>query len=105
MCFLVPQVRDGLLKNIKRRMTPQPVKIRADVELTCFQYDGIEHIKTAIRAAEAQGTEVRLIETPECRHACCLLLCAWSMFWCVVLYAADWVLARICLQSVHRLLA
>lgn len=40
-------------------MTPQPVKIRADVELTCFQYDGIEHIKAAMRAAEAQGTEVR----------------------------------------------
>jgi translation initiation factor 2 subunit 1 len=52
------QVKDALLKNIKRRMTPQPVKIRADVELTCFQYDGIEHIKAAMRAAEAQGTEV-----------------------------------------------
>lgn len=45
----VVQVRDALLKNIKRRMTPQPLKIRADVELTCFQYDGIEHIKSAIR--------------------------------------------------------
>jgi hypothetical protein len=50
-------VRDALLKNIKRRMTPQPLKIRADVELTCFHYDGIEHIKTAMRAAEATSTE------------------------------------------------
>eukprot|EP00201_Polytomella_parva_P009663 CAMPEP_0175057384 /NCGR_PEP_ID=MMETSP0052_2-20121109/11234_1 /TAXON_ID=51329 ORGANISM="Polytomella parva, Strain SAG 63-3" /NCGR_SAMPLE_ID=MMETSP0052_2 /ASSEMBLY_ACC=CAM_ASM_000194 /LENGTH=327 /DNA_ID=CAMNT_0016322591 /DNA_START=105 /DNA_END=1084 /DNA_ORIENTATION=- len=58
--ILDDQVRDALLKNIKRRMTPQPVKVRADVELTCFQYDGIEHIKTAIRAAEACGT-------PECQ--------------------------------------
>ncbi|MEW5298660.1 MAG: hypothetical protein WDW36_001753 [Sanguina aurantia] len=50
-------VKDGLLKNIKRRMTPQPVKIRADVELTCFHYDGIEHIKAAMRAAEASGND------------------------------------------------
>lgn len=33
------------MKNIRRRMTPQPVKIRADVELTCFSYDGILHIQ------------------------------------------------------------
>lgn len=51
------QVREALLKNIKRRMTPQPLKIRADVEMTCFTYDGIEHIKAAIRAAEAQSIE------------------------------------------------
>ena len=48
---------DALLKNIKRRMTPQPLKIRADVELTCFVYDGIERIKDAMRAAEAAGNE------------------------------------------------
>jgi hypothetical protein len=51
------QVREALLKNIKRRMTPQPLKVRADVEMTCFTYDGIEHIKSAIRAAEAQSAE------------------------------------------------
>ncbi len=55
------QVREALLKNIKRRMTPQPVKVRADVELTCFQYDGVEHIKVAMRAAQAQSTEVRTL--------------------------------------------
>ena len=44
-------------KNIKRRMTPQPLKIRADVELTCFAYDGVLHIKEAMRAAEAVSTE------------------------------------------------
>lgn len=54
---LTPAVKEALLKNIKRRMTPQPLKIRADVELTNFHYDGIEHIKTAIRAAEAMSTE------------------------------------------------
>jgi translation initiation factor 2 subunit 1 len=52
-----PQVHEQLLKNIKRRMTPQPLKIRADVELTCFAYDGIERIKAAMRAAEAVSNE------------------------------------------------
>jgi hypothetical protein len=50
-------VHEALLKNIKRRMTPQPVKIRADVELTCFAYDGVERIRDAMRAAEALGNE------------------------------------------------
>ncbi len=45
-------VRDALLVNIRRRMTPQPLKIRADVELTCFGYDGVLHIKEAMRAAQ-----------------------------------------------------
>lgn len=55
--ILTDQVKEALLLNIKRRMTLQPLKIRADVELTCFHYDGIEHIRTAMRAAQAAGTE------------------------------------------------
>lgn len=39
------QVKDHLMRNIKRRMTPQPLKIRTDVELTCFKYDGVLHIQ------------------------------------------------------------
>ena len=33
------ELKDTLVKNIRRRMTPQPLKLRADVELTCFTYD------------------------------------------------------------------
>ena len=50
-------VKEALVKDIRRRMTPQPLKIRADVELTCFAYDGVLHIKEAMRAAEAVSTE------------------------------------------------
>ena len=42
---LTEAVKEAVLKNIKRRMTPQPLKIRADVELTCFVYDGVLHIQ------------------------------------------------------------
>jgi translation initiation factor 2 subunit 1 len=51
-------VRDALVKDIRRRMTPQPLKIRADVELTCFEYDGVLHIKDAMRAAEGVTADV-----------------------------------------------
>lgn len=46
---LTDEVKDAIMKNIRRRMTPQPVKIRADVELTCFSYDGILHIQVGRR--------------------------------------------------------
>lgn len=50
-------VAQALLKDIRRRMTPQPLKIRADVELTCFEFDGILSIQSAMRAAEDVSTK------------------------------------------------
>jgi len=55
--------------NIGRRLTPQPVKIRADLEVTCFGYDGIDAIKTALKAGEALSTpeipiKVKLVAPP-----------------------------------------
>ncbi len=38
-------------------MAPQPVKIRADFELICFQYEGIDAIKEALRKGEEISTE------------------------------------------------
>lgn len=54
---LTEEVNDAIMKNIRRRMTPQPVKVRADVELTCFSYDGVLHIQDSMRAAGAESTE------------------------------------------------
>ena len=54
---LTEEVKDALVKAISRKMTPQALKIRADVEMTCFNYDGILHIQAAMRAAEASGSE------------------------------------------------
>ena len=48
-------VKEALVKDIRRRMTPQPLKIRADVELTCFEYDGVVRIKEAMRSAVAMS--------------------------------------------------
>ena len=44
---MTEEVKQALIKNIRRRMTPQPLRIRADIELRCFQYDGVLHIKVS----------------------------------------------------------
>jgi len=54
------ELKDAVVKNIKRRLTPQPVKVRADVEITCFQYEGIDAIKKALINGEATST----VDTP-----------------------------------------
>lgn len=46
----------ALLDTIARRLTPQAIKLRADIELTCFQPAGIDAIKKALRAGEAVST-------------------------------------------------
>ena len=49
-------VKSELQSYISKRLTPQPTKVRADVEVTCFGYEGIDAVKNALRAAEAQNT-------------------------------------------------
>ncbi|KAF6164859.1 hypothetical protein GIB67_017062 [Kingdonia uniflora] len=61
---LTEEIKDVLIKNIKRRMTPQPMKIRADIEMKCFQFDG-----EAMRKAEAAGNsdcpvKIKLVAPP-----------------------------------------
>ncbi len=60
---------DELKLYIRRRLAPQPIKIRADVEVSCFTYDGIDAIREALFAGIAVGTEnspikIRLIAPP-----------------------------------------
>ncbi|KAJ1311138.1 hypothetical protein OPQ81_009639 [Rhizoctonia solani] len=50
-------VLSSLMATIARRLTPQPIKLRADIELTCFQPTGIDAIKRALTAGEAVSTE------------------------------------------------
>lgn len=66
---VTPEVKDALVKNIRRRMTPQPLKIRADIEMKCFQFDGVLHIKEAMRKSEAAGNDdcpvkIKLVAPP-----------------------------------------
>jgi len=62
-------VKKALLLNISRKLTPQPIKLRADLEVTCFAYQGIDAIKEALKAGEALSTEdmsikIKLVAPP-----------------------------------------
>lgn len=67
--FSTEIVKNELQSYIGKRLTPQPTKVRADVEVTCFGYEGIDAVKNALRAAEAQNTpetqvKVKLVSPP-----------------------------------------
>ncbi|KAJ6601639.1 eukaryotic translation initiation factor 2 alpha subunit-domain-containing protein [Mycena sp. CBHHK59/15] len=54
----VPAATHALLTaTIARRLTPQPIKLRADIELTCYTPAGIDAIKRALRSGEKASTD------------------------------------------------
>lgn len=55
-------VLNELKLYILRRLTPQAIKVRADVEVLCFSYEGIDAIKRALKAAEAVSTETMQVK-------------------------------------------
>ncbi|KAI0244744.1 hypothetical protein L0F63_003502 [Massospora cicadina] len=64
-----PEVKEELLNKIRAKLTPQPTKLRADIEATCFGYDGIDTIKAALLAGEACSNknnqiQIRLVAPP-----------------------------------------
>ena len=48
-CGLDEQTKTVLLENIQQKLTQQAVKIRADVEVACYTYEGIDAVKEALR--------------------------------------------------------
>ncbi|EIM80520.1 uncharacterized protein STEHIDRAFT_68245 [Stereum hirsutum FP-91666 SS1] len=54
---LPPATYQLLTQTIARRLTPQPIKLRADIELTCYTPAGIDAIKKALREGERSSTE------------------------------------------------
>lgn len=62
-------VKKELTQYISKKLTPAPTKVRADIEVTCFGYEGIDAVKTALRTAEANNTpenqiKVKLVAPP-----------------------------------------
>mmetsp|Transcript_44664 Transcript_44664/g.77293 ORF Transcript_44664/g.77293 Transcript_44664/m.77293 type:complete len:358 (+) Transcript_44664:78-1151(+) len=46
-----------LTAYIRRKLAPQPIKVRADVEVTCFAYEGVEAVRAALAAGQAVEAE------------------------------------------------
>lgn len=71
--FAEIDVPDDLKEEIKmyilRRLAPQPTKIRSDIEVSCFSYEGIDAIREALFAGMAVGGDntqikIKLIAPP-----------------------------------------
>lgn len=56
-CGLEENTKEVLLNNIRRKLTSQAVKIRADIECACYEYEGIDAVKEALRAGLELSTE------------------------------------------------
>lgn len=56
-CNLDDRTKEVLLSNIKRKLTSQAVKIRADIECACYGYEGIDAVKAALKEGLALSTE------------------------------------------------
>jgi len=68
-CDIPAKVKERLIEDIKKKLTPQALKIRADIEVSCFAYEGIEAIKTALGEGKKCSTEempikINLIAAP-----------------------------------------
>lgn len=67
--FSSPAIKEELVKYIATRLKPHASKLRADIEVQCFGYDGIDAVKNALLSGEAVATEttplkVRLVAPP-----------------------------------------
>lgn len=63
------ETKSVLLANIKRRLTPQAVKVRADIEVACTNYEGVDAVKRALKkglelSSEAMPIKINLIAPP-----------------------------------------
>ncbi|XP_037935820.1 eukaryotic translation initiation factor 2 subunit 1 [Teleopsis dalmanni] len=56
-CGLDDQTKEVLLSNIKRKLVSPTVKIRADIECSCYGYEGIDAVKSALRTGLDLSTE------------------------------------------------
>ncbi|VDD90939.1 unnamed protein product [Enterobius vermicularis] len=68
-CDISEEIRQKLLQDIRKRLTPQAVKIRADIEVSCFAYDGIDAVKEALIKGQQCSThgvpvKINLIAAP-----------------------------------------
>merc|ERR1712087_847876 len=66
----VPEdLKEELKTYIRRRLAPQPIKIRSDIEVSCYTHEGIDAIREALFAGMALSTDntqikIKLIAPP-----------------------------------------
>lgn len=56
-CDIDEKTKEMLLQDIRHRLMPQAVKLRADFEVSCFAYEGIDAVRRALHAGLALSTD------------------------------------------------
>jgi translation initiation factor 2 subunit 1 len=56
-CDIDDDAKAKLIEDIQKKLTPQALKIRADIEVSCFAYEGVEAVKTALAEGKKCSTE------------------------------------------------
>merc|ERR1711970_1548712 len=56
-CNLDEKEKEIVVNEVRRRLTPQAVKIRSDIEVSCYEYEGIDAVKRALKAGLSCCTE------------------------------------------------
>ncbi|CAF0821749.1 unnamed protein product [Didymodactylos carnosus] len=56
-CKVDAHTKEILIANIRRRLTPQAVKCRADIEVACYGYEGVDAVKAALKEGLKMSTE------------------------------------------------
>lgn len=52
-----PELQEIFVRDIRERLKAQPHRFRADIELTCFAYEGIDAVKEVLTMGLQMGTE------------------------------------------------
>ncbi len=56
-CDISDDVKAKLIEDIRKKLTPQALKIRADIEISCFSYEGVEAVRSALMEGKKHSTE------------------------------------------------
>uniref|UniRef100_A0A915HHD8 Eukaryotic translation initiation factor 2 subunit 1 n=1 Tax=Romanomermis culicivorax TaxID=13658 RepID=A0A915HHD8_ROMCU len=69
-CDIDEATKQVILEDIRKRLTPQAVKIRSDIEVSCFTYEGVDAVKSALVEGLKCSTEdmqikINLIAPPQ----------------------------------------
>lgn len=59
------EVVKELVRQIAAKLSPHAIRIKADFEVTCFAFEGIDAIKEALQAGIQAGVEALAGEKPE----------------------------------------
>lgn len=66
---ITDDIKDELMKILKKKLVPKPVKIRSDFKITCYTFEGSDAIKESLINGEKKGTKeipisIRYIGSP-----------------------------------------